>query len=235
MKHLFFAVCIAVFCTSCFNGVTGSGKLVTENRNVSNFTAVSTAASIDVMVEQGEQFKVEVTADDNLIQFVKASVEAGTLKLSIDGVTSFNSSDVKVYVVMPKVTALSSTSSSSIESKGLLTSTEAISLRANSSGSINVQLSAPRVIADASSSADIDATGTTQAVQAEASSSGSINFKGLKAENVTATASSSADIDVFCSVQLKAQANSSGSVNYTGGVTNVSVEESSSGTISKKD
>lgn len=233
MKHLFFAVCIAVFCASCFNGVTGSGRLVTENRSVSNFTAINTSASIDVMVEQGEQFKVEVTADDNLIQFVKTNVEGGTLKISINGVNSFSSSDIKVYVVMPKVTDLTSTSSSSIESKGLLTSTEAISLRANSSGSINVELNAPKVIADASSSADIDATGTTQVVQAEASSSGSINFKGLKAENVTASASSSADIEVFCSVQLKAQANSSGSVNYTGGVTNVSVEENSSGSVSK--
>jgi hypothetical protein len=235
MKHLFFAVCLAVFFASCFNGVVGSGKLVTETRKVNNFTAVNTSASIDVMVEQGEQFKVEVTADDNLIQYVKATVDAGILKLYIDGVNSFSSSDVKVYVVMPKVTDLTSTSSSSIESKGVLTSTESISLRANSSGSINVQLSTPKVVADASSSADIDATGTTQAVQAEASSSGSINFKGLKAENVTASASSSADIEVFCSVQLKAQANSSGSVNYTGGVTNVSVEENSSGSVSKID
>jgi hypothetical protein len=233
MKDLMFACAIAVGLSSCFNGITGSGNLVTENRAVSGFDGIKVSTSVDVVVQQGDQFKVEVTADDNLIQYIKTKVDGSKLDIAIEGVNSYSTSNIQVFVIMPKIKSLQSSSSSSIESKTILNSDEQISLTANSSSEINVQITAPKVIADASSSADINASGTTQTIEAEASSSASINFTNLKAEVVTAKASSSADINVFCSVQLNAKASSSGSVNYKGGATKVSADENSAGDVNQ--
>ena len=97
-----------------------------------------------------------------------------------------------------------------------------------------MQLDAPIVFVDASSSAEVTLEGKTKQLDADAGSSSTLKLENLRAETVSANASSSSSINLFASVKLDATANSSANINYTGGVKDIQKRESSSGSISAK-
>jgi Putative auto-transporter adhesin, head GIN domain len=233
MKYIsFLAIFIVVI--SCNNSRRGSGNIISETRTVQSFTAVNANTSIEVDVKQGTEISVVVEADDNLMKYVETVVEGNELKIRLKNVSIWDHSTIKVHVTSPKYTGFEATSSAVIIGETTITSTDKISLKANSSAKIEMQIEAPIVEADASSSADIIVSGRTKDVKADASSSGTINIEKLQAENASAEASSSADISLFASIKINAKANSSGDITYTGGATDVNKSESSSGTVSKK-
>jgi hypothetical protein len=227
-------IAIIFLATACNNGRRGSGNIITEKRNVSAFTKVSAATSIDVDVQQGTETSVIVEADDNLIKYVETKIEDGILKIRLKNISIWNDATIKVHVVAPKYDGFSASSSAEIVSKNTITSTSKIKLDASSSANINIEIDAPSVEVEASSSADITAAGRTKEVTVDANSSSKVELEKLQAEIVNAEASSSADVSIFASVKIIAKANSSGDITYTGGATDVNKSESSSGTISKK-
>jgi Putative auto-transporter adhesin, head GIN domain len=225
---------IIFLATACNNGRRGSGNIITETRNVSTFTKVSAATSIDVDVQQGAETSVIVEADDNLIKYVETKIEGGELKIRLKNISIWNDATIKVHVVSPNYEGFSASSSAEIIGKNTITSTSNIKLKASSSANIDIQLDAPSVDVDASSSADITASGRTKDVTVDASSSALVELNKLQAETATAKASSSADVSIFASVKVNAKANSSGDIKYTGGATDVVKSESSSGTVTKQ-
>ncbi len=62
----------------------GSGIVVTEFRAVATFTGVRASGVFEVVVKQAETEGVEVTADDNLVSFVRTHVIDGMLIVSSD-------------------------------------------------------------------------------------------------------------------------------------------------------
>lgn len=234
MKKYILFIAVIILATSCYRGKKGSGNIITETRNVQPFTAVHANTSIDVDVKQGSETSVVVEADDNLIKYVETIVEGNELKIRLKNVSLWNHSTIRVHVVSPKYTGFEATSSAQIIGETTITSSDKITLKANSSGKIEMQIDAPIVEADVSSSADIILSGRTKDVKADASSSGSLDLEKLQAETATAEASSSANISLFASVKINAKANSSGDIKYKGGATDVVKSENSSGSVTKQ-
>jgi Putative auto-transporter adhesin, head GIN domain len=227
-------IAIIILATACNNGRRASGNIITETRNVSAFTKVSAAASIDVDVQQGAETSVIVEADDNLIKYVETKVEGDELKIRLKNISIWNEATIKVHVISPKYDGFSASSSAEIIGKNTITSSSKIKLNASSSAKINMEIDAPSIDVEASSSADIIASGRTKEVMVDANSSALVELSKLKAETATAEASSSADVSIFASVKINAKANSSGDIKYTGGATDVIKSESSSGSVTKQ-
>ena len=227
-------VAVIFLATACNNGKRGSGNIITETRNVSTFTKVSAATSIDVDVQQGAETSVIVEADDNLIKYVETKIEGGELKIRLKNISIRNDATIKVHIVAPRYEGFSASSSAEITSKNTITSSSNIKLKASSSANIDMQIDAPSVDVDASSSADITASGRTKEITVDASSSALVELNKLQAETATAKASSSADVSIFASIKVNAKASSSADIKYTGGAADVVKSESSSGTITKQ-
>lgn len=64
--------------------VKGSGNVVAEKRNVSGFRAIEAGGVFFVEVTAGEEYSVEVEADDNLLQFITTRVDGDTLELETE-------------------------------------------------------------------------------------------------------------------------------------------------------
>ena len=72
--------------TSCSDEtITGSGRLVTETRDVSEFTSVSSEGVFEINITESETQSVEVTADDNIIHNVKTTVSGKEQSLYLKG------------------------------------------------------------------------------------------------------------------------------------------------------
>jgi Putative auto-transporter adhesin, head GIN domain len=228
MRRSFFYIVFCVLTISlffaCNRRVKGSGNIITQTRQIANFTGIASSASIDVAVTIANEFKVEVEADDNVVALIRTQVVNDVLEVGFVNNTSIRNTNVKVYITVPSLNYLKASSSSGINVSGIIKNNK-VSFYASSSATINAEVDAPFVETTASSSAEMEIAGTTKNHNAEASSSAEINTTNLLAEEVTATASSSATIFVHSSLALNAKASSSANIYYRG---NAKVKQSTS-------
>jgi Putative auto-transporter adhesin, head GIN domain len=233
MKQLLLLCTAFIILNSC-NYTTGSGNIITEKRQVGNFTGITASQSIDVEVTIGTVTEVKVEADDNIIKHVITDVSGDVLKIRIEDMVSLNNTNIKVFVTTPGLKSIGASSSANVKVLGVIKSDGKVSFDASSSGDIEAEVDAPEVDAEVSSSGSVTLNGRTKNFKADASSSGDIKSAGLLTENTTATANSSGSADVHASVSLNADASSGGDITYRGAAT-VKKDESSGGSVDKKD
>lgn len=105
---------------------------------------------------------------------------------------------------------------------------------ASSSGEFFGKINATSIDLESSSSSDVNLSGKSTRIAIQASSSSSCNLENLAVETATIKANSSADVTITVSKSLTAKASSSASVDYYGNPSQISKEESSSGSVTKK-
>lgn len=81
--------------------ITGSGKVITQYRELETFTSVNSPSSVDVTILKNEKSCAQVTADDNLMEFVLTEVENGVLTISMKRDISYNSPHITVTIYTP--------------------------------------------------------------------------------------------------------------------------------------
>lgn len=64
-----------------FGRVIGSGDLVTEEKDVSDFTIVEVGSGFEVEITQSSSYSINITADDNLFDYIQVS-KTGDIKTS---------------------------------------------------------------------------------------------------------------------------------------------------------
>jgi Putative auto-transporter adhesin, head GIN domain len=233
MKQILLLCTVFIVLNAC-NYTSGSGNIITEKRQVGNFTGITASQSIDVEVTIGTVTEVRVEADDNIIKDVITEVSGDVLKIRIKDMISLNETNIKVFITTPGLKSIGASSSAGIKVLGVMKYDGKISFDASSSGDIVAEVDAPEISAEASSSGSVTLSGRTKNFTAEASSSGDIKAAQLLTEITTAAANSSGTVEVHASVSLNADASSGGDVTYRGGAT-VKKEESSGGSVEKKD
>lgn len=73
---------VAVAMNGCGAGVmVGSGKSMTETREVSNFDGVAMSFVGDVEIVQGDEEKLVIIGDDNIVPLIKTEVQNGLLEI----------------------------------------------------------------------------------------------------------------------------------------------------------
>ncbi len=95
-----------LFVAGCQGGVKGSGKLQTENYNYSDFTYVDVSNAFTIDIAQSSSYSVEVTVDDNLLEYVEISQEGETLEIRLKTVTLLWPVTVEAKITMPELRGL---------------------------------------------------------------------------------------------------------------------------------
>lgn len=65
--------------------IQGSGVLMSEARETEAFTAVSIDGPLHVSIRQGETQSLSISAEDNILPFVRSSVTGGELSIALRG------------------------------------------------------------------------------------------------------------------------------------------------------
>ncbi len=149
-SKLIAATLAAVSLTSCNHSIdfgdsiTGSGNVVTENRNVTTFDKVTVSQGLECEVIFSDKLEVTVEADDNLIKGIHTTVQNGTLDISSEYDNYVNVKSKKIIVRMPKIVSLESNSGSTLTSNNVLTSDD-ITLKSSSGSSLEVEVEADKV------------------------------------------------------------------------------------------
>jgi hypothetical protein len=211
---------IALLTTSCGfdidfgSGKKGNGVVVKDRREVmEDFTAVYASEGLDVYVTQADEFEITLEADENIINLIGTDIEDGRLK--IHTLQNIGRATKKVFVSLPEITALETSSGADMIASNVLEA-DRISLDASSGSDLVVEVNADEIHIDTSSGADIKISGKANLLYTSASSGSDIKAYDLEVRTCVAEASSGADIRVNVSDMLSANANSGGDITYSG-------------------
>jgi RNA polymerase sigma factor (sigma-70 family) len=178
--------------------ITGSGKAVTKELNLSDFTAVDIGHVFQVAVTQGEAFRVAVTADDNVIPFVQAAKQDSALKIGLDGARrSFQNVTLKAAVTMPRLEGLTVRGACRVTLTGFKAEKDC-KLRVSDVSSLTGDLRAATVDLAAEGAARITLRGSAQKARLSGAGAGSLALAGFTADHadVTLTGAARATLEV---------------------------------------
>jgi hypothetical protein len=213
-------------------GEKGNGKVVTEEREVTaDFTEVRGSAGLDVYLTQGDENKIVVEADENLLQYIETDIEGGKLHVT----TSENighSKAKKVYVTFKELNTVEASSGADVTGNSVIKS-QNLSLKSSSGADLEVEVFAQEIIAKTSSGADLKVSGKATSLNADASSGSELDAKELLVINCIAEASSGAEVTVNVHDKLETHVSSGGDINYYGNPVSVNSNKSHSGSVHK--
>ena len=208
---------IALLSTSC-EKVYGDGPVRTEDRHVGNFSGVDLRCSADVTFRRGADYRVEVTAQENILDILLTYVSNDRLVIRFkDDVRVRSHERIQVEVTAPDLDHLRVSGSGSIRTSGPLSPSRA-EVEVSGSGNIYIgELNADYIDANVSGSGGITvADGSANELRSRISGSGNIDMINVPVSRATTTTSGSGDTYVHVLRNLDVTISGSGSVFYRG-------------------
>ncbi len=232
-------VILAIGSTSCIidgwdNGISGNGNVEEETRDISGFTGVLVSSGIDVILSEGDNFEVRVVADENLMEVIETSLNGKMLEVGTDRVSIRNAKSKKVYVTLPKLSALKISSAGNCKGQNLF-HCDHLELGISSAGDLSLEVEASRIDLGISSSGDARLAGKSDVFNASLSSAGDLHAFDLVAGQVKVDVSSAGDARVYATDEISMSASSAGNIHYKGDARVIKSSKSSAGDIVKKD
>jgi hypothetical protein len=229
---------LIVFSSCNFVGdrVHGTGHVVTQSRDFSNFTGVSVSSALSLYVKQDNTYSVKVEVDDNLQQYIEISQSDGTLHIRQRNNTSLDATGgkIRIYVTAPEFKFLEASGASSITGENTLTSSSATEIQLSGASNGQLELKAPAVKADVSGASDLTLRGETKDLSLDGSGASQIKGFDLLSETTTVDVSGASTAEVFGSVKINATASGASNVRYKG-KGEISKDESGAGNVKKID
>jgi len=219
MKKSLVLLAPAIFIFSSCRKVVGEGPLVTQNRTVGNFSGVSSEMSGKVYFAIAPEYKVEITAQQNILDVLNTNVVNGILHIDFkDNVRVREHEDLLINIKAPYADYFRLSGSGNMNVQGDVAANN-LKVTLSGSGDISVQNAVidDKIDADVSGSGNISiANGSAVNEDVDISGSGKVEMAGVTAQNAVTHTSGSGDVKLALSKYLDANITGSGSVYYHG-------------------
>jgi predicted small secreted protein len=197
-KLLILVVLLPLFVAGCHHGlgpdVKGSGKRVTQKRDVGPFTAITTDGAFDIEVVCQKDPGLEVEADDNLLPLIETNVSGNTLHLR--PTRNYSAEDPpKIKITAPNIEAFSANGAGKIQITGVNNDKLQISLNG-----------APT----------FTASGTTKMIGVDTNGAAKVDTHNLRAAHAVVDSKGVSKVDLGVSDQLDVTVSGPSHVTYKG-------------------
>lgn len=203
--------------TSC-EKVIGEGALVTETRTTRSFDGIESQVSANVVYAQGTDYKVELTAQQNILNVMETPISGNTLVVKFkNNVRVKKHEQITIKVTAPSVSSINSSGSGNVSVLSPLTGND-LSFRLSGSGNIDLPtITCNNLETSISGSGNISiAGGTANTEHFKISGSGDIDARNVLSKSATTNTSGSGTIRLSASERLDVTISGSGSVYYWG-------------------
>jgi len=178
--------------------IEGSGRLATESREVSDIDAVELATIGTLYITVGDEEKLEIEAEDNLLEYFETDVHGGKLTIELDGPYSIDLNEkVSYYLTVKELTEIEISSAGDIEAPAL--KSKRFFVRISSSGDLDVEsVEADIIDIQISSSGDVTIDDVVaKEIEVDINSSGDTRIRSLVAEFLYVDINSSGNLSVL--------------------------------------
>lgn len=202
-------------CTGAIHPVQGSGQAATEQRPVHNFQQIILRLPADVTLKQGNQERLVIKADDNLLPMIRTEVNHGQLIIQSQPGALSTSQPIKLLITLKHLNRLELSGSSTVELSKL--QTERLTVESSGATKLSIyQLEAQEL--------DVTATGTSEARLAGRVKTQSIDLSGtgtyqaakLECDRAITQITGAGEATLWVKQQLDVDLAGVGSVRYYG-------------------
>jgi len=230
-----FILTLTVLTSGCifpvrYTRVLGSGEIISETRPISGFTAVELNGIGTLIIEQGSKESLEVTAEDNIIKYLKSDVYGRNLRLSVDNLVSIDPTEEIVYhLTVKNLERIELSGLGNIEIEALKTPN--LDLEISGAGSANIRdLQADSLNLDISGLGNVEIGGSVEDQRIELSGAGNYDAKDLESNKASIEISGTGKAVLWVENELDIVLSGMGNLQYYGSP-NLSTEISGIGTV----
>lgn len=227
----FLGIAFLMIISGCSDGISirGNGIVKSETRSARAFNEVHTGGHFYVHITAGDDYKVVVEAESNLLPYIDTDIRRGVLEIEVDGIHILkNTEPMNVYVMTPTLDAVVLSGSGEITT-GYFES-EYFEAVISGSGKIETAVDADVAEIAISGSGEVDIYGNCHALDIGISGSGKVKAYDFATSNTYVVISGSGDAYVNVEKRLDVKISGSGSVYYIGEPT-ISLNVSGSGKV----
>lgn len=196
----------------------GSGKIVTETREVSGFDAIEVSYPAEVFIKQGNAESLEITTDDNLLPNLKTQVRNGKLEIFYrreDGKHVNPTKTPRITIVVKDLADVDFSSAGELTIEKLKTDNLDVSL----SGAGNLNLEGVQVKGlgvSLSGAGSMTASGSAEDLDMNISGFGDFKGADLHSQVARVNISGAGSATVWVDDDLTAGISGAGSIDYYG-------------------
>ncbi len=196
---------VALICltlTGCFatEVVSGNGNIKTYDFEYENFDTVVLGNNFDVILEQSDDYYVEITCDSNIVDYLDVRVNSDTLYIRLDQFISYKNVAPIARVRLPTVEKISGSGASEISMINEFILDNNIEINLSGSSDFTGNFTARDFNASASGSSDFYSVINVDDLDIDLSGASSVTLEG-KGHNLNLDISGASDADLV-NIQL---------------------------------
>lgn len=196
----------------------GSGKLITQSREVNGFNSISVDYPAHVFVSQGNTESLKIEAEDNVLPGLKTEVKNHDLRIyyKVENGKRVNATKLPtITIVVKDLSAIDFSSAGDLTVNGL--KSDALLLSLSGAGNIKINDIITKALnVNLSGAGSMSATGTADSLDLNISGFGDFKGKELASTMATINLSGAGGASVRVDTKLKAQISGAGSISYYG-------------------
>jgi hypothetical protein len=176
--------------------VVGSGQVETKGYpSATDFDQVRVGHAFDVEIVQGEQFAVQITADDNLFEAIEVATEKGELTIALRDSFDTNNGTRKAVITMPELRGLRVSGASNVR-VGHFSSKSDIALQVSGASDVKGRLEANALAVTTSGASRVRIAGAASHCSLIGSGASSLILAEMACETTSAKLSGSSSASV---------------------------------------
>lgn len=215
--------------------IKGNGNDTTKNISTGNYDGVRVTGFFDVDLVAGDEGKITVKAEENLVQYLEIKLDGNMLKIGVEKgiyLVPSHGHEIRITVPFESLNEVSLSGSGDVRTKNPIKASD-FKTTLSGSGDIRLDLNAKQVTSEVTGSGDMTLKGKADTIKCEVTGSGDMNALALESNNAYAKVTGSGDCKVNSSDFLEARVVGSGDIHYFGDPKKKDTKVTGSGDITK--
>ncbi len=231
-KFILFSV-LLISLSSCEECIEGTGNIITEEFELSEFDNLSISVPANVIIKEGEKPTLRITTYESYMIAINKTVSGK--RLDLEGNFCFaENEEIKIQITIPNdLEVIVVNGSANVHSDKSCKSDE-LDVKVNGSGNISLNIFTNRVFSNINGTGSIIMSGTCQKLSLGIAGSGIFRGKSLNTYEAKISIAGSGQASVIAFNDLDATVNGSGIINYSGNP-DIDINISGSGKVNKID
>ncbi len=208
--------------------------MVEKSYDYGEFTKIDASNSISVKLSQGKAYKVELSCNENILEFIDIHLDGKTLIVEMKESHNFRNITVKVNITVPTIEKIKASGASKIKMSDFTLSSLKLDLSGASTFKGRVMIK-ELIEIEASGASTVKIKGKAENANFDISGASSLNAKDFEVtKKLSADASGASSCSIFSKGTLEMESSGASSIEYYGkGKVNKS-DVSGAGSIEKQ-
>lgn len=211
----------------------GSGNEKQEDRKVADFSKIDVSGDYDITIKQDSSLSVSITADDNLLPYIRSEVDGGQLRIySKKGLCTQKAIIVKIGV--RNLDEIKGSGGISVSSDGKL-NVKDINMHFSGASKVNMELVANNVTTKGSGATEISLKGQAASHTLELTGSGKVSALDFVVNKYTIHTTGASECQINVLNELDVRSTGASDVEYRGNPSTINNNKTGASTIKKID